>query len=409
MSYIGIISEYNPFHNGHAYMLEEALSMTGADGAISLMGGNFTQRGEPAIADKYTRAEAAVKGGLDAVFELPVVYATGSARDFAMGAVSIFNELNSVDYLAFGVEDDDIYTFNKVADILVEEPSEYKLMLNDALAKGLSYPAASEKAIKKIMGIKSPTLISSPNNILAISYITAMKKTKSKMMPILIKRSDAGYSSTKLSGNHSSATAIRHALSEGKKIDEAVSEDTIYVYRDYLSKKLPDVDWLTPFIASRLVYDRNLPKDLSRLDLTLDMTPELLNRLSKAPFPVKYVELQDYLKTKNLTMTRVSRVLLHLILGISNEDRENTKKYGCSEYVNLLAFNKNKTNFIKQISDNSRLTVINKKSAFTPQTKLGERMWQLDKLATDLYNQIIYENLNIRLHSELSSPVKSVK
>ena len=141
----------------------------------------------------------------------------------------------------------------------------------------------------------------------------------------------------------------------------------------------------------------------------MDMTPELLNRLRKAPLPVKYVELQDFLKTKNITMSRVSRVLLHMVLGIKDEDRKIAYDNGYADYLNILAIKDTKTSIIKDIEAASTLTLINKKSSFTPETETSSRMWQLDKLATDLYNQLIYENSNIRLRGELSCSTKIVK
>ena len=190
MSYIGIIAEYNPFHNGHKYQLQESLNLSGADGAIALMSGNFTQRGTPAMADKYTRAHAAVIGGLDAVFELPVIYATGSSRDFAEGAVGILGKMSEVDYLAFGVEDDEINLFYEISDILVHEPEEYKTNLNTFLSKGFSYPNASEKALKKILG-------NSISDIIRYKLFPALYFHKAKNGMVIIKRhSIAGGHST---------------------------------------------------------------------------------------------------------------------------------------------------------------------------------------------------------------------
>ncbi len=409
MSRIGVIAEFNPFHNGHKYLIDSAKEITGADETIALMSGNFVQRGFPAIADKYTRAESAVIGGVDVVFESPVIYATGSARDFATGAVAILSATNSVDYLAFGVEDEEQNFFYEVADILADEPPEYKTLLNDNLSKGLSYPASSEKAIRKLIGSKVSDIIYKPNNILAISYLTAIKKISSSIRPVIIKRCDAGYDSIDLNGKFASATAIRNALSENKSIKEFVPKHTSKPYDEFTKHAIPDSTWLTPFIASRIIYDRNLPPEISQLDMVMDMTPELLNRLRKAPLPIKYIELQDYLKTKNLTMSRVSRVLLHVVLGIKTEDRTNSYENGYAEYINLLAFKDSKSSMLREIADNSKLEIINKKSSFDPTSSIGERMWQLDKLATDLYNQMIYDNLNIRLHGELSCNVKVVK
>ena len=409
MSNIGVISEFNPFHNGHKYLLDEAKNRTGVDTVVSLMGGNFMQRGIPAIADKYTRAEISLIGGVDVVFELPVIYATGSARDFACGAVSILDAMKVVDYLAFGVEDDEINLYSEIADILCKEPDQYKELLNHYLTKGLSYPASSEKAIIKMLGEKVGDIIAKPNNILAISYITALKMFNSHMMPILIKRTDNGYHNLVPNGNFYSASAIRTALLEGKSIKDYIPKGTEEPIKKYLKGPLPDASWLTPFIASRIIYDRNLPPEISELENVLDMTPELLNRLRKAPMPVKYVELQDYLKTKNLTMTRVSRALLHMVLGIRSIDRTMGQENGYSEYVNLLAMKADSSSILRDIEEKSSLKIINKKAHFSPETECGQRMWQLDKLATDLYNQMIYQNMNIHLRGELTSSVRIIK
>ena len=408
MSVVGVIAEYNPFHNGHKYLLDEAVKITRSEYSISIMSGNFMQRGTPAIADKYSRAESAIYGGLDAVFELPVLYATGSSRDFAMGGVALMDKMNVVDYIVFGAEDEEMGIFDEVSSILAEEPEEYKKQLNDYISKGLSFPAASEKAIKKIVGESINEIISKPNNILSISYITALKKLNSKIKPIIIRRNDSGYLNSELTGKHSSATAIRNAITDGKDITEYVPKNTLKPYKNYIKKELPDANWLTPYINSRIIYDRNLKREISMLDMTLDMTQEILNRLRKAPLPTKYVELADYLKTKNITMTRVRRILLHMVLGISKDDRELAKSSGYGEYLNLLAVNKKSTGLIKMIEEKGTLTIINKKSEFKPQTEIGSRLWDLDKLSTDIYNQLLYENLNIRNRGELTSTVKTV-
>ncbi len=409
MSYIGIISEYNPFHNGHKYQLSESLEQSGADGAIALMSGDFTQRGTPAMADKYTRAHAAVLGGLDVVFELPVIYATGSSRDFGDGAVGLMSKMNNVDYLAFGVEDDELGLFYEVSEILATEPDDYKDILNHYLSKGFTFPNASEKAIKKILGNSIGDKLSKPNNILAISYLVAMRKQKSKLRPIIIKRNDGGYSNNKLTGKYSSATAIRHALRNNESIKPYLPKVCVDPYEGFLRKDLPDPEWLSPFIVSRLIYDRNLPPEISNLENIMDMTEELLNRIRKIPLPVRYIELQDYLKTKNMTMSRITRVLLHIVLGILSSDREKAFENGYGEYLNLLALSDNGSKIVKKISDSPSLKVINKKSLYKPSNDFNERLWEIDKLATDLYNQLIYDHLNIRLHSELTSSVRGLK
>ncbi|MBR6402430.1 MAG: nucleotidyltransferase family protein [Eubacterium sp.] len=418
MSIVAVIAEYNPFHNGHKYLIEQAKKLTDADKVIAIMSGDFTQRGVPAMADKYARAESAIIGGVDAVFELPCLYATGSARDFAIGAVGIINRLNCVDYLVFGAENPEQEIFETIAEILATEPEEYKTCLSKQLAKGLSYPAASQNSIQEYMNHHMPEGISGkkdihdiilkPNNILAISYLTALRMNKSKIKPIIVQRSDEGYLNVSLSGKYSSAASIRMALEGGEDVSTYVPSKCLKPFKKYQNLPLPSPDWMSPYIASRLIYDRNLTSEENGLENIMDMTPELLNRLRKAPLPIKHLELSDFLKTRNVTMTRVSRVILHLLLGITVEDREMAKSQGYSEYINLLALRKTSSEVINIIKESSNLTIINKKSEYQPATDLGERMWQIDKLATDFYNQLIYENINLRLHNELTSSVKTV-
>ena len=141
----------------------------------------------------------------------------------------------------------------------------------------------------------------------------------------------------------------------------------------------------------------------------MDMTTELLNRIRKIPLPVRYIELQDYLKTKNMTMSRITRVLLHIVLGILSTDRTRAIENGYGEYLNLLALSNEGSKIIKKISDSQNIKIINKKSLYKPSDEINTRLWEIDKLATDLYNQLIYDHINIRLHSELTSSVKGLK
>lgn len=194
MKTVAIIAEFNPFHNGHKYIVNQAKKITNSDYCISIMSGNFLQRGIPSMWDKYTRATIAVQEGIDLCLELPFPYATGSAYDFAMGAVSILNSLNSVDYLCFGAETDDLALFERITEILINEPDEYKTQLKTYLSQGLSFPSARSNALVSILQDTSISdLLSKPNNILALEYIHSLKKINSPIKPIIIKRIIANY------------------------------------------------------------------------------------------------------------------------------------------------------------------------------------------------------------------------
>ena len=192
---LGIIAEYNPFHNGHLYHLEQSKKMTSSNYTVAIMSGNFTQRGSTSLIDKWSKAEIAIQCGVDLVIELPVLYAISSAENFAEGAIKTLDSLKVVDYISFGAETSDIDLLDKFAEVLYTEPKEYKTLLSHELKKGLSFPKARENALMMYLNDirKYANVLSSPNNILGIEYLKAMKKLKSNLHPISIARYETGY------------------------------------------------------------------------------------------------------------------------------------------------------------------------------------------------------------------------
>lgn len=187
---VGIIAEYNPFHNGHKYHLEKSKQIAHADYTIAVISGNFVQRGNVSLVDKWTKAEMALKNGVDLVIELPTIYSISSAENFAYGAIKTLDALNIVDYVSFGSETYDLNILNKIADIFYYQPSEYVSLLNHELSKGISFPKARENAILMYLNdIRTyANILSSPNNILGIEYLKALKRTRSQIAPINIQR-----------------------------------------------------------------------------------------------------------------------------------------------------------------------------------------------------------------------------
>ena len=180
MKIVGLIAEYNPFHNGHLYHIRKAKEITGADAVLVIMSGNYVQRGTPAIMPKHLRAQVALESGVAAVFELPVCYATGSAEYFATGAVSLLNHLGCVDALCFGSECGDYALLERIAGILTEEPDDYTFYLKEALRKGLSFPRARQQALSSYLKDENvDQVLDEPNNILGIEYIKALYQTGS--------------------------------------------------------------------------------------------------------------------------------------------------------------------------------------------------------------------------------------
>ena len=431
MKTLAIIAEYNPFHNGHLYMLNHARDLTGADYSIALMSGNFTQRGLPAICDKFTRAKASVLSGIDLCLELPFVYATGSAYDFANGAISILNKLNSVDYLCFGAENDDIKLFDIITDIIVKEPDEYINILRSEQKKGLSYPLARLNGIldyirhlnifdtltsKEMQSIKD--ILSKPNNILAIEYLAALKRTNSDIVPIIIKRKSAGYKEENINGSISSAFAIRTVVTETSKeelINKLVNDmpkSSLECFYNMYGKEYPlSLSSLMPFIQATCSLGTINNKEIC------DLNDTLLNKLYKADLCLTYEALVKALKTKDITETRINRALLHLITGYEEKDRRSFYKNGTGFYVNILSFKKTASALIRHINEHSFIPVITKKSDFDKiidscqniDIKTAKKMWQFDIVASNLYRQLIYNTLGTYIENDFKTVLPIVE
>lgn len=415
MKTLAIIAEYNPFHNGHVYQINKAKELTGADNVIAIMSGNFMQRGEASYWDKYTRAKMA-GAFVDLVLELPAVYATGSAYDFATGAVTILDKLNTVDYLCFGAEYDDLETLQTIAEILVKEPEKYQMYLKDTLSSGLSFPVAREKAItlyilencainlsKEIL----QNILSEPNNILAIEYLCALLRINSKIKPILIKRTIANYHDDSLANSIASAKAIRSSIHESGTYSDCMNHVPESTY-----KLIQDTHNITSPVytadLSALIQGARLQAEPNNI---CDFDQELVDRLNKLPISMSYDDLTAALSTKNRTNTRIARALIHYLLGYTTKDRDLFKENGYAFYANLLAFRKNKSALIKQINEHGRIKIITKKAdykAYLPEDHLHEalRMWDIDCKATTLYNSLVYNRYKNALPNDYQqSPI----
>ena len=411
MSTLAIIAEYNPFHNGHAYQLSEAKKLTGAKHAVTIMSGNFLQRGEPAMWWKYTRAKMCVSGGIDLAIELPFAYSTGSALDFANGAINILNSINAIDYLCFGIENGEYKDFDRLSDIIIHEPQKYKDILTKELSCGNSYPKARARALSIYTESESlANLVSSPNNILALEYICAIKRTNSRIKPIPIIRQGAGYHDNELNDNLSSATAIR---------DRILSTDEVSDI-DMLDKYVPN----TTFDIIKENYNISSPVTINDLSAHLqmarlnmgyllksspdympcDMNKDIYNMLINCPLDSDIEDITDKMSCKNYTQTRLRRALLHLILGYTENMRNTFISSGYGYYANILAFKKDNNGLLKQIKTNSNIPVITKKADFdTVISKYdninhvnAKAMWELDTNATLLYNCMIYNRYKNR-------------
>lgn len=411
----GIITEYNPFHNGHRYQIEQIRSELGCSHILSVMSGNFLQRGIPAICNKFMRAEMAVASGVDTVFELPVVYATASARDFAYAGVDLLNKLNIVDYLVFGAECDDLALLESVAEILIDEPASFSACLKKNLSEGMSYPSARADAIKSCCPAGAD-LLKEPNNILAVEYLSALKKTHSSIKPYVIKRISTGYNSNDITGSICSASAIRHLLQETCPTHITESDalfKTFYQVLPTASANLLKTDYLHTYpifedhLTSILQYCLIMQNDAPD---TVDMTEELYNKLKKTKLLQSYAAIAESLKSKDLTQTRINRALLHFILDIRKNTMSMYKESGWNHYGHILALNQSGSDVIRQIKRNSDLPVFTKPAdgiRFLSDT--GRLLFEQDIKATRLYNATVYAVYKTELPDDFTArlPVRS--
>lgn len=417
MSTVGIIAEFNPFHNGHKYMVEEAKRVTGADTCVVVMSGDYVQRGIPAICDKYLRTNMALAGGVDAVFELPVAFATASAELFAEAGVKILNMLGCVDYIAFGSECGDIDKIMKVAEIVANETPEYSEVLSAKLKEGLNFPSAREAAFTAVAG--DPTLVEilkSPNNILGIEYCKALIRLK-KMLgedailpkPVTIKRVGDGYNDEEIiDTDYPSAAAIRSFLAKGGEaaslndvINKFAPPLTAEILREGVGKFLP----MDPNDMSDMLYIRLSSISRETMEGIMDLNPDLINTLCRyKSAPTTYTGLVEALKTKNYTYAMLSRALLHIVLGVRKELGAALKSNTALPYVRLLGFRQDSSAILRTISNNLGPAFITK-LADADRTDI---LLQTDIFASECYSQLIKTKYHLNAPSEFTVGVIKV-
>lgn len=388
---LGIISEYNPFHNGHLHHLNESKRISHSDYSIAIMTGNFTQRGEPSIVDKWSKAKMAIESGVDLVIELPTLYAISSAENFASGAIKILNSLGIVDYISFGSESDDISVLNDVANVLCAEPDEYKTLLSHELSKGVSFPKAREKALMMYLNNvrRFANVLSSPNNILGIEYLKALKRQKSNIQPITIKREGTGHNDNIISSSSkiASASAIRNlCLSNDISILQNVMPESSYNILNDNIKKGNVVNNLSAF-DKEIIYTlrkmstdeiANLPDVSEGLEFAIKSAANECNSV---------VELLSIVDTKRYTKTRIQRILLYAILGITKKDMQVSMNI-TKPYIRILGFNDKGKGILSEISKkNRRLELVSSVKKFVDKgpNKNLKLMMEKDIWATNVY------------------------
>lgn len=434
MKTAGIIAEYNPFHNGHAYHLSEVRKKANADYLVIVMSGNFMQRGVPAMLDKYQRAKMALQNGADLVLELPCLFACSSAEYFAKGAVSIFHQLGVIDALGFGCENDNLSLLQQAADLLLSEPEEYRAVLQDSLKKGSSFPAARSMALKSCLGNHfSEQILASPNSILGIEYLKALKALSSSMEPIAIKREGAAYGDTKLHSSYSSALAIRNALFNNKNTESNldilkghVPDSVLSLIQERYCKTMP----ITTNDFSALLHYKLLLEAEKGYTEYLDISKDLSDKIRKnLPLYTNFDSFCMLLKSKELTYTRICRCMTHILLNIKQQDLENllpsqscnTKSIPANKtsaklvpYARVLGFREDSSPLLKEIKTNSGIPLLSVaadvKNFMANDTipESAKRLLQLDITASRIYNGTTRNHYNISLPDEFGSPILKV-
>lgn len=371
MKAVGIIAEYNPFHNGHLYHLKKVKELYPDYTIVLVLGGNFLQRGEPSIIDKWKKTNLAINYGVDLVIELPYPFATQSADFFAKGAISILNHLK-VETIVFGSETNNIENIEKLVDVQLNHP-EYQTLTNIYLKEGYNYPTALSKALYDLTGKE----INLPNDILGISYVKEIKKQNCNIIPVCIQRTN-DYHNTELQEKITSATSIRKALKEDKNIEGFVPGNTF----KYLQKDLCFIDDYFSFLKYKIITSK---------DLSIYHTVEegIEKRIKKAiKDATNFDELIQKIKTKRYTYNKISRMLIHILCGFTKEEANHMQEI---EYLRVLGFNTNGRNYLNQIKKQVNIPIITKFKREKP------AMLDLEQRITSIYALPLTQEKQINL------------
>ena len=431
MNVTGIIAEYNPFHNGHAFHMEETRKNTQADYCIAVISGDFVQRGAPALLNKYDRAKMALENGIDLVIELPVIAATSSAENFAQGGVCLLDALGVVSNISFGAEANtasDIDLLGKLAVFFAFEPPAFQKYLEQALKSGCSFPTARAKAALTClqqtrshstdsqMRTQFEQLLASPNNILAIEYMKAIRRHNCKLTPSVVTRTGAGYHDSDTDTKLASASALRKFIFQNNSDQENTSDMLNQILtrtvpasvRELLLTAYENHAFLQEDDFSDLLYyelhRQLLHPTASDSDATCsDLVQRIENKLESFTC---WSEFVSDLKTKNQTYTAISRHLLHTLLGIDGELLTAAKTYHYAPYARILGFRKEASPLLKELQAHSQIPLLRKiakeRLELAPDQ---QKLLDLDVYAANLYNRILFSKSGIQRKNEYREPL----
>ena len=397
MKAVGLVTEYNPFHNGHLYHLNKAMELTGADISVAVMSGDFVQRGELAVLDKYTRASMALNSGVNLVVELPVNYAVSSAESFAAGALKVLNYIKA-DSIAFGSESGDIERLSKLAHILCDNEDTLYNEISKYTANGISYAAARQKTVEKLTDKDTAAMLTSSNNILAVEYLKAIIKNNYAIKPYTIKRKGDSYNDTDIRSDYASATALRGNLKADNiskyipvKAGLILSSNTNYIYPDDITEAL-FTRLLGILFASS--YDKNV--FIENVMRYPDVNKEIAGRLYKSAMDMitrtvpqgaeskdngafSFGSLCEHIKTKEVPLSRIKRALVRITLGL---DKKRMEKYVNEPYIRVLGFDKKGQEYLSYIRKTVEVPLITKTADY-------KEILLDDIHAANIYNMIV--------------------
>lgn len=406
-----IIAEYNPFHGGHSRQLEQTKLKHSADYNIVVLSGNYVQRGAPALIDKFDRTRCALLNGADLVLELPICYSASSAEYFANGAIALLDHLGVVDTLSFGSECGDIEVLKKIADILAEEPTPYLLNLKYHMSDGESYPIARTNAlIQYDPGLFDyRDVLSMPNNILGISYIETLIKRRSRIEPDTDIRNGSDYHDQRLGEIQASAAAIRTALAEGRDfsfLDDQMPESAAEILKKHITgNTLMNSDDFSAALYYKLLNEKN-----SGYAGYFDVSNNLSDKITNSLYHYKnFTDFCNVLKSKNMTYTRISRCLLHILLDLTKERFEKCKSMDYAPYARVLGFKKESEPLLSEIKKRSDIPLITKLA--DAKTVLNEEAYEMlsDELRmNDIYLSTVALKTGQPMQNEISTPIVKI-
>jgi len=399
----GLIVEYNPFHHGHIYHIQEAQKVSGADCMIAVMSGSFLQRGEPAIMDKFHRAKTALASGADIVLELPYPYAVQSSDLFAKGAVQTLHEVG-VENICFGSESGDISHFITSYTNFKESESSYKHVLHEQMKSGNSFPEASRIAYQQIGLTNEQMDLSQPNNILGFSYIKTIFEHNLPIKPLTIKRTSSHYHDETITSTIASATSIRKQLFQQALISPetaaTIPEETINQLAHYKDEATLWHSWEKYF---HLIHYRVLTMSLSELAAIQGVDEGLEHRLKKtAHKATSFSNWMEAIKTKRYTWTRLQRMFVHLLTNTKKTDIAASLKNDSVPYVRLLGFTKKGQTYLHTIKKNMDVPVL------TALHRHTNPMLAIEERASHAYYSVLPpENRDTLFKQELQAPIKA--